>query len=131
MDFNKKMNKVLVVDDNDLSVKIIQQAMTSLGCVVVEAFNGIEGIIKATEELPDLIFMDIKMPTMNGIDSMKWIREQSSLKDVPIIAYTASSLYGDRNKLLEDGFDDYISKPVTLSGLVEKVGKYLFKKGSA
>ena len=119
------MYKILVVDDIIFNIKLIQDAMTSLGYEVIEAYNGHEGIIKAKDELPDLIFMDIHMPKMDGIESMKRIKEVPTLINVPIIAYTAYAMRGDREKLLDEGFDAYLSKPISLAGLIETAKQHL------
>lgn len=119
------MYKILVVDDSQFNVKIVQVAMDSLGYEVVEAYNGYEGIVKAKEELPNLIFMDINMPEMNGIESMKRIKEEPTLNKVPVIAYTASAMKGDKEMLLEEGFDGYLSKPISISGLIDTAKKHL------
>ena len=119
------MNKVLVVDDNLVNVKLVQVTLTALGYEVVCAYNGVEGVEKTREERPDLIFMDIQMPEMDGMDAMKKIREDSDLNKIPIIAYTAYAMKGDRSRLISMGFDDYLSKPVTASNLISLIKKYL------
>ena len=123
------MNKILIVDDCMYSIKIIQTTMTSLGYEVIVAYNGKEGIIKAVDELPNLVFMDISMPIMDGIESMKRIKEMHNLKNVPLIAYTAYSLKGDREKLLDEGFDEYLPKPVSVSNLINMAQKHLEQTG--
>ena len=119
------MHKILVIDDSMFNVKIVQAAMTSLGYEVVEAYNGNEGVIKAKKELPNLIFMDINMPVMDGIESMKRIKEVPALKKIPVIAYTAYAMNGDKEMLLAEGFDEYLSKPVSISGLIDTAKKLL------
>ena len=119
------MYKILVIDDSKFSIKLVRDAMTSLGYEVIKAYNGHEGIIKATTELPDLIFMDIQMPEMDGISSMLRIKEVPALVNVPVIAYTAYAMKGDREQFLGDGFDGYLSKPISLESLIETVQKHL------
>lgn len=119
------MNKILVIDNNIYNIKIVQMAMASIGCEVIDAYNGNEGIIRAKDELPDLIFMDISMPTMDGIEAMNQLKELPALKNVPIIAYTAYAMRGDRERFLDEGFDDYLSKPVCISDLIATTQKHL------
>ncbi|MDT8375085.1 MAG: response regulator [Bacteroidales bacterium] len=119
------MHKILVVDDNKYNIRIVREAMNSLGYGVIEAYDGAEGMEKAKHELPDLIFMDIHMPKMDGIKAMKGIKGLPNLSNVPIIAYTAYAMKGDREKFLSEGFDEYISKPVSLAGIQDTAQKLL------
>ena len=121
------MKRILVVDDNIFNIKLVQAAMIPSNREVLIAYDGAEGIEKAKLEMPDLILMDIQMPKVNGIDAMKEIKKTGGLEDVPIIAYTAYAMTGDREKLLQDGFDDYLEKPVAISNLVEIINKHLEK----
>lgn len=116
--------KILVVDDNPTNRKLAEQALSMSGHEVVEAVNGEEGVNKAVSENPDVILMDIQMPGIDGIEAMKQIRSQDGGDKVPVLALTAYAMKGDRERLLEDGFDDYISKPFSIAELIEKVGKY-------
>ena len=122
---NNEMHKILVVDDNMFSIKLVRDAMTSLGHEVVEAHDGIEGIEKAKYEIPALIFMDIQMPKMDGITAMKEIKRVPALNNVSIIAYTAHAMKGDREELLREGFDEYLSKPASFTYLKETAQRHL------
>ncbi len=115
------MGKILVTDDSLLNRKLIRDILKSAGHEVIEASDGLEGINKAKEELPDLILMDIHMPNMDGITAMKKIREIPELKETPVIAITAYAMKGDRKKIIAEGFDDYIPKPVSIKDLIDKV----------
>ena len=118
------MKKILVVDDNILNIRLVE-AMMEPHYELIAAFNGIEGIEKAKEEIPDLILMDIQMPEMDGTKAMKEIKGTDGLEDVPIVAYTAFAMKGDMEKLLQEGFDDYLEKPISISILAELVNKYI------
>ena len=115
------MWKILVTDDSLLNRKLIRDILKSAGHEVTEASDGFEGINKAKEDLPDLILMDIHMANMDGITAMKKIREIPELKGTPVIAITAYAMKGDRKKIIAEGFDDYISKPVSINDLIDKV----------
>ena len=119
------MHKILVVDDNKFNIKLVREAMNSLGYAVVEAYDGAEGIEKAKHEMPDLIFMDIHMPEMDGIEAMKGIKGVPALHNVPVIAYTAYAMKGDREELLRKGFDEYLPKPVSLTYIKDTAQKLL------
>ena len=119
------MHKILVVDDNKFNIKLIREAMNSLGYAVVEAYDGAEGIEKAKYEMPDLIFMDIHMPKMDGIEAMKGIKGVPALNNIPVIAYTAYAMKGDRKNLLSEGFDEYLPKPVSVAYIKDTAQKLL------
>lgn len=118
------MKKILIVDDNIMNIRLVE-AMMEPHYELITALDGIEGIEKAKEEIPNLILMDIQMPKMDGIKAMKEIKGTDGLKDVPIVAYTAFAMKGDMEKLLQDGFDDYLEKPISISNLVELVNKHI------
>lgn len=119
------MKKILVVDDVMFNIKLVHVAMDSLGYKTIEAHDGKHGIEVAEKESPDLILMDIQMPEINGIEAMKRIKGISSLSNVPIIAYTAFAMRGDKERLLQEGFDGYLAKPVTVENIVDIVNKLL------
>ena len=119
------MYKILVVDDVESNVRLVQAILDPFGYEVIEAYSGHEAVIKAESELPNLIFMDINMPEMDGVESMKRIKALPALIDVPIIAYTAYAMDGDREKLLFEGFDEYLSKPISSAGLIGTVKRHL------
>lgn len=125
------MNKILVVDDSMANINLVRAVMTSQGYEVIEAHNGNEALTVAKDEMPHLIIMDINMPTMDGIESMKQIRKLSTMKNVPIIAYTTYAFKGDRKNLLDEGFDDYLSKPASVSALIDVAQKNLLGKSLA
>lgn len=118
------MKKILVVDDNMFNIRLVEAIMEP-HYELITALNGIEGIKKAKEAIPDLILMDIQMPKMDGTTAMKEIRKTDGLEDVPIIAYTAFAMKGDMEKLIEDGFDDYLAKPISVSNIAELINKYI------
>ena len=89
------------------------------------ARDGLEAIAFAKEYQPDLILMDIQMPVMNGLDAIKQIRLESSFDHTPIIALTALAMESDRQKCLDSGADEYITKPVKLQALSQKIQTFL------
>jgi len=114
--------RVLVVEDHKYNQLVIRKMIESLGLPVITASNGKEaiGIFSAAPDIP-LVFMDIKLPEMNGIQAMNEIRKIKP--DTVIIAETAYAMPGDKEKLLEAGFDDYLAKPFTLEDI-----KQIFRK---
>ncbi len=122
---NNMQNKlILVVEDEEFNRIYFEELLNQIHCDVIVAHNGLEAIdICQNNENIDLILMDIKMPLMDGYEATKEIKKIRP--NVPIIAQTAFALLGDKNKSLENGCDDYISKPVKKDVLISLIRKYL------
>ncbi len=118
------MTKVLVVEDNPLNMELVVEILNSQGFVVDEAKDGEEAIQKAGKEVYGLIVMDIGLPGMDGIKATKIIRGKPGNKSTPTIALTAFAMKGDRERLLNAGFDAYISKPIDVAEFMKVIGKY-------
>lgn len=120
-----RLNKhVLVVEDNAVNQEVCSQMLRRLGCEVKVASSALEGLRRLGEQRFDLILMDIQMPGMDGIEALSWFRRGSSNRftfvtpsDTPVIAVTANALEGDEQRFLDQGFDDYLSKPFRQSQL--------------
>lgn len=121
--FEKHSRKILLVEDNAINIKVALKIFEKLDVVVQVATNGAEAVERIKEVKFDLIFMDVQMPIMNGIEASKTIRELGV--DIPIIAMTANAMVEHRNECLEAGMDDFLSKPINLSSLRVIVEKYL------
>jgi len=111
--------QVLVVDDNDLALNTMMDFLSAQGCLAIPARNGTEAVELAHECRPDVILMDIQMPGMDGIESIRRIRANEDHEYTPIIAVTALAMVGDRERCLEAGADEYLSKPVGFDHLCE------------
>lgn len=118
------MKKVLIVDDSLANLKLARHSLQHASFHVIEAVSGMDGIKKAKRHIPDLILMDIQMPGMDGIEAMEMIREMKELAHIPIIALTASAMQGDKEKLLEKGFNGYIAKPIVVKSFIEVVSDF-------
>ncbi|MEN1761256.1 response regulator [Anoxynatronum sibiricum] len=116
---------VLVVEDDPMSRTFMQKIMGRLGVEADFAIDGLEAMRLYNRNTYDLIFMDIQMPVMNGYETTKLIREQEQLTNVhtPIIAITAYALEEDREKCLNAGMDDYLSKPVSVDHLLRVIAE--------
>lgn len=119
------MVRVLVVEDNRDNLMLINDLLAMLRYEVITAFNGVEGVEKATTELPDLILMDLSLPEMDGWTATKTIKANPVSAHIPIIALTAHAMVGDREKAIDAGCDDYISKPINILELRTKLALYL------
>ena len=119
---------ILVVEDNEKNRRLIKDVLEYHGCLVIEATNGAEGAQLARERLPDLIFMDIQMPVMDGMAAAKLIRDDTATRAIPMIALTSFAMKGDRERFLAAGFDDYLAKPIDTRKLPDLVKKYAVSK---
>ncbi len=118
------MTKILVVEDNELNMELVIDILESEGFTVDKAITGEEAIKKAEMVLYDLILMDISLPGIDGVKTAEIIKNRPEHNDVPVIALTALVMKGDKEKLLDSGFDDYIPKPLNMSEFKSKIMKY-------
>lgn len=116
--------KVLIVEDNELNMKLFHDLLEAHGYDVVECTSGAKVLETARENNPDLILMDIQLPEVSGLDVTKWLKEDDELKHIPVVAVTAFAMKGDEEKIREGGCEDYISKPISVTRFLEVVGKY-------
>lgn len=117
--------RILVVEDNEKNLVLIRDVLSYFGYEVLEARTGLESIDMAVEHSPGLILMDIQMPVMSGVDAMKILKNRADTREIKILAVTSLAMQGDRERLLEEGFDDYIQKPIDLVELPDIVKKHL------
>jgi CheY-like chemotaxis protein len=117
--------RILVVEDNEKNLVLMRDVLSYFGYEVLEARTGLESIDMAVEHSPGLILMDIQMPVMSGVDAMKILKNRSDTREIKILAVTSLAMQGDRERLLEEGFDDYIQKPIDLVELPDIVKKHL------
>lgn len=117
--------KVLIVEDNELNMKLFHDLLEAHGFETIETKNGHEVLDLAREKKPDLILMDIQLPEVSGLDVTRWIKSDEGLKHIPVIAVTAFAMKGDEQKIREGGCEDYISKPISVLNFIETIEKYL------
>lgn len=118
--------KILIIEDNQLNMELLIEMLKAGGnWEIITAFDGETGVEKAIKESPDLILLDIQLPGLDGYQILQMIRNEEDLYSVPVIGVTAYAARGDREKVLNAGFNDYISKPIDLSRLYSVVNKYL------
>ena len=119
---------ILVVEDNDNNRLLVRDVLQASGYRVVEAENAEDGLRMAAEQRPDLILMDIQLPGINGMETLKLLRADAETRDIPIMAVTASAMTHDRQKIMATGFDAYQSKPLNVREFVEAVRALLGAK---
>ena len=103
--------RIAVVEDN-LDNRLLVQAILEEDYELSEYESGIEVVDGLADDIPDLVLLDISLPGMDGTEVLEWLRAQEALKSLPVIALTAHAMAGDREKYLEMGFDDYVTKPI-------------------
>ncbi|MFA7277312.1 MAG: response regulator [Pseudobdellovibrionaceae bacterium] len=117
--------KVLIVEDNELNMKLFHDLLEAHGLETIQARDGKNVLALARQHKPDLILMDIQLPEVSGLDVTKWLKEDDELKSIPVIAVTAFAMKGDEQKIREGGCEDYISKPISVVKFIETVQKYI------
>jgi two-component system cell cycle response regulator DivK len=115
------MPKVLLVEDNEANRDMLARRLQRRGFEVVFAVDGAEGVAKSKAEHPDIVLMDMSLPVMNGWEATRAIKADATTKHIPVVALTAHSMAGDREKAMEAGCDDYDTKPIELPRLLEKM----------
>ena len=125
---SKEKSVILIVDDNEINIQLAKSILINMlpNTEVIEAKNGLEAIDQFKKYSPDLVFMDVQMPLMNGYDATIEIRKITNSKNTPIVAFTAGTVKGEREKCLEVGMSNYISKPIVKEELKDIILIYLF-----
>ncbi|GDX38200.1 response regulator [Methylocystaceae bacterium] len=116
---------VLIVEDNELNMKLFNDLLEANGYATKQSKNGLEAVDLAKLYLPDLILMDIQLPELSGLEAISLIKAEPSLKAIPIIAITAFAMRGDEEKILLSGCEGYISKPISVTNFLEAVNTFL------
>jgi two-component system cell cycle response regulator DivK len=116
---------ILIVDDNENNRKLARDVLEFAGFTTLVATGGIEGVALAQEHLPALVLMDIRMPDLSGTDALKLLREDSRTAEIPIVALTSSTMHGDEERFLKEGFDGYLAKPISVKDFPDQVRAFL------
>ncbi|MDP6566156.1 MAG: response regulator [Alphaproteobacteria bacterium] len=116
---------VLIVEDNDLNMKLFHDLLGANGYDTLQTKDGMEALSIAREKRPDLILMDIQLPEVSGLEVTKWIKEDDELKQIPVIAVTAFAMKGDEEKIRVGGCEAYIAKPISVQQFLDTVNQFL------
>lgn len=116
---------ILIIEDNPRDLKLVREVLQVNGFQTLEAATGEAGVELARERHPALILMDIQLPQMNGREAAKILKGDAKTGHIPIVALTASAMKGDRERLLAEGFNGYIAKPINIKEMAEIVRSYL------
>ena len=121
----KTSKRILVIEDQALNRKVVRIVLQSKGYTVVEATDAVEAIASLENAVPQLILMDIALPGESGEELARRIKANFAWADIPIIALTAAAMSGDKERILKAGCDDYLSKPIDIKVLVERIETHL------
>ena len=117
--------KVLIVEDNDLNMKLFNDLLEAHGYDTLQTKDGVEALRMARQHRPDLILMDIQLPEVSGLEVTKWLKEDDDLRAIPVIAVTAFAMKGDEEKIREGGCEAYIAKPISVATFLQTVQRFL------
>ena len=117
--------RVMIVEDNELNMKLIRDLIEASGYETVQTRNGLEALDLARAHKPDLILMDIQLPEVSGLEVTRWLKEDDELHAIPIIAVTAFAMKGDEERIRQGGCEAYMSKPISVPKFVETIKNYL------
>jgi len=112
---------VLIVEDNEKSMKLFRDVLEVKGYRTLEATTGARAVELATRHLPDVVLMDVQLPDVDGVEALHLIRTDARTASLPVVAVTAQAMDGDRERFLRAGFDAYLSKPVDIAELLDVV----------
>jgi two-component system cell cycle response regulator DivK len=119
------MNTILVIEDNELNLKLMVDILTINGYQTLAARSGEEGMSLLATQTPDLILMDIRMPSISGIEALGRIKANTNLNSIPVIAVTASVMNHDKQLIFAAGFNDFLQKPIEIPVFLETIRKHL------
>ena len=115
---------VLIVDDNERNLRLARDVLQFAGFRTAEASSGGDGVAAAAAELPDVILMDIRLPDMDGTEAVKLIKADPRTAHIPVVALTSLAMKGDREWFLQNGFDGYLEKPISVRELPDQVRSF-------
>ena len=116
---------VLIVEDNELNMKLFHDLLDAQGYKTLETREGLQALSLARQHHPDLILMDIQLPEISGLEVTKWLKEDDDLARIPVIAVTAFAMKGDEERIREGGCEAYLSKPISVGLFLDTVRKFL------
>jgi two-component system, cell cycle response regulator DivK len=116
---------VLIVEDNELNMKLFHDLLEAHGYRTVGTRNGIEALDLARLHRPDLVLMDIQLPEVSGLEVTKWLKDDPELRAIPVVAVTAFAMKGDEERIREGGCEAYLSKPISVGKFIETIRHFL------
>jgi two-component system cell cycle response regulator DivK len=120
---------VLIVDDNEMNLRLARDVLRFAGLRTIEATTGAEGVRLAAVHIPDVILMDVRLPDMDGPAALVQLHNEPRTAGIPVVAVTSSAMMGDRQLLLGVGFDGYLEKPISVKEFAEQVRAFVRSNG--
>lgn len=119
------MAKVLVVEDNEMNLRLVQFVLEREGYQIIAAATAEDAIRLAEQDSPDIILMDVQLPGMDGLEATRRLKDNQLTQNIPIVAITAHAMRGDEERILAAGCAGYIAKPINTRELGDKIAEYL------
>ncbi len=116
---------VLIVEDNELNMKLFHDLLDAHGYATLQTRNGIDAMELARKHRPSLILMDIQLPEVSGLEVTRWLKDDDDLRDIPVIAVTAFAMKGDEERIRGGGCEAYISKPISVMSFIATVREFI------
>ncbi|MEW5963270.1 MAG: response regulator [Pseudomonadota bacterium] len=116
---------VLIVEDNELNMKLFHDLLSAHGYRTVQTRNGLDVLDLARAHRPNLILMDIQLPEVSGLDVTRWLKDDDDLRDIPVVAVTAFAMKGDEQRIRSGGCEAYISKPISVVTFLDVVRRFI------
>ena len=117
--------RVLIVEDNELNMKLFHDLLEAHGYETIQTRNGRDALRLAQKHHPDLVLMDIQLPEVSGLEVTRWFKDDPNLRLIPVIAVTAYAMKGDEERIRQGGCEAYISKPISVLGFMETVREFI------
>jgi two-component system, cell cycle response regulator DivK len=115
---------VLIVEDNELNMKLFHDLLDAHGYRTVQTRSGLDALALARQHRPDVILMDIQLPEVSGLEVTRWLKDDDELRDIPVIAVTAFAMKGDEDRIRSGGCEAYISKPISVVTFLDTVRRF-------
>ena len=116
---------VLIVEDNELNMKLFRDLLEAHGYQTIGTNKGAEALGLVRQHRPDLILMDIQLPEVSGLDVTRWIKNDPELRATPVVAVTAFAMKGDEERIREGGCEAYLSKPISVGKFMDTIRQFL------
>ncbi|MFN3609241.1 MAG: response regulator [Hyphomonas sp.] len=127
----KRSGKVLVVEDNELNMRLFCDLLGAYGFTTFQCRDGAKAVEIARKELPDLIIMDIQLPEVSGLDITRWLKDDKKVAHIPVLAVTAFAMRADEQRVREAGCEGYLSKPIQIASFIRAVEGLMPKEPAA
>ena len=127
----KRSGKVLVVEDNELNMRLFCDLLGAYGFTTFQCRDGAKAVEIARKEVPDLIIMDIQLPEVSGLDITRWLKDDKKVAHIPVLAVTAFAMRADEQRVREDGCEGYLSKPIQIASFIRAVEALMPKEPAA